>query len=320
MFTEQLHAQQGAERRLDIQEDAGTRRRHMVNAPVPEQRGGARAEQAAPGQGDPRRVAEMGKRQRLHLLTRQRTQQPWPKNHNGQHRRSSENGASSHNRRAVGLHQLHAEQHPGQGHDERGHNEQVAHQRRLAARCWAAIAAEHDERRAHRGAAESDPADAVKPFAGKQRGSGSQQHRHRAHHQRGMAYGGPGQAIELEKKLDGNAEGRGDQQHPNLAAGEAKPAPIHQHNRQHGQRGKQKAAEHHILHAHLVQRQPAHVEAHAPETRSKRACAVAQQPDARTCCRFLLHPSFTVAHGWGGDESSRPADARGMPDPYKLSL
>jgi hypothetical protein len=48
-------------------------------------------------------------------------------------------------------------------------------------------------------------------------------------------------------------------------------------HRQHAQGGKEEAVEHHVLHAHLVQRQPAPIEARAPEAAGQRAGAVTEK-------------------------------------------
>jgi len=51
-----------------------------------------------------------------------------------------------------------------------------------------------------------------------------------------------------------------------------------------------------VLHAHLVQREPAKVEARAPQAPGHKACAVTEKTDAPACCCVLSHPSSTVAH------------------------
>src|ERR1700690_1946335 len=53
MFTEQVHAEVGAERGFNIQENSGARSRHMMDAPVPKERGGGGAEEAAHGERYP---------------------------------------------------------------------------------------------------------------------------------------------------------------------------------------------------------------------------------------------------------------------------
>ena len=72
VFAEQLDAEPGAERRLDVEEDAGARGGHMMDAPVPEQRGGGRAEQAADGQRGPCGGADVGEGQRRGVLMGER--------------------------------------------------------------------------------------------------------------------------------------------------------------------------------------------------------------------------------------------------------
>ena len=62
MLAQQLDAQQGAKRRFEVQEDSGARGRHMMNTPVPQQRGGSRAQQAADGQRDPGGEADVRRR------------------------------------------------------------------------------------------------------------------------------------------------------------------------------------------------------------------------------------------------------------------
>ena len=68
--------------------------------------------------------------------------------------------------------------------------------------------------------------------------------------------------MKLDEELDGNAEERGNEQQAGLAPGE--PHAAGQRNRQHAQARKQKAVEHHILHAHLVEREPAEIKARTP--------------------------------------------------------
>ena len=47
-------------------------------------------------------------------------------------------------------------------------------------------------------------------------------------------------------------------------------------HREHAQAGKEEAVEHHVLHGHLVEREPAKVETRAPKAAGQGACAVAQ--------------------------------------------
>ncbi len=130
-----------------------------------------------------------------------------------------------------------------------------------------------------------------------------QQHRHGAHHQRGVAHRGQRQSVKLQQELNGNAEERGDQQRPHFAR--RQPHAMRGQHRRHAQAGKQKAVEHHVLHVHLVEREPAPVEPRAPQGSGQRARAVAQKPPAcaiphrsriRLARRVLCHLIITVAH------------------------
>ena len=93
-----------------------------------------------------------------------------------------------------------------------------------------------------------------------------------------MTYGGASQTVELDEKLNGNSKSSGDEQEANLTPGEANP--IHQGYRQHSQAGEEETVEHHVLHAHLVERQPAEVETCSPEASGEGAGAVAEKGDA----------------------------------------
>jgi hypothetical protein len=137
------------------------------------------------------------------------------------------------------------------------------------------------------------------------RGRGGQQHRHGAHHERSVAHRGQHQAVKLQKELDRNAEGRGQQHGAPLAGGQARAAAEH-HGR-HAQAGKEKTVEHHVLHVHLVEREPAPVEACAPEGSGQRACAVAQKPDLPARRTLCCHSFSTVAHA--AARGFRPAHA-----------
>src|SRR5450631_1010824 len=71
---------------------------------------------------------------------------------------------------------------------------------------------------------------------------------------------------------------------------------MEQHHRQHAQRRKHKAVEHHPLHAHLIQRQPAEVESRAPKATGQRAGPVAQKSEPPADIRIFCHPFFTLAY------------------------
>ena len=60
----------------------------------------------------------------------------------------------------------------------------------------------------------------------------------------------------------------------------------------HAQAGKQKAIEHHVLHAHLVERQPAQVEPSAPQGSGQGAGAVAEKTEAPGCLSLFAIPSL----------------------------
>ena len=65
-----------------------------------------------------------------------------------------------------------------------------------------------------------------------------QEHGHGADHQRCVADRGVGQAVKLDKELDGNTEGRRDKQDADLAPGEANP--VEQGYRQQATQAKRK--------------------------------------------------------------------------------
>ena len=90
-----------------------------------------------------------------------------------------------------------------------------------------------------------------------------------------MADRGARQPAELDEARDGNAEGRGDEQRPEFRSGEAHTA--NERHRQYAQAGKENAIEHHVLDAHLVEREAAEVEARAPQATGHKAGAVAEK-------------------------------------------
>jgi len=170
----------------------------------------------------------------------------------------------------VRLHQFLAEQNPCQRGEERGHNQQVSGECRFSARYRALAAAQGDERRAHSGTEESQPCEAVKPFfvgtlAGKERGGSGDKNRHGAHHEGSVADRGSGKAVKLEQKLEGNADEGAKEQQTGFGGGEPEAAAMDEGHGQHAQGSKEKAVEHHVLDAHLVEREAAEVEARAPQ-------------------------------------------------------
>ena len=75
----------------------------------------------------------------------------------------------------------------------------------------------------------------------------------------------------------------------------------------HAQAGKQKTVEHHVLHVHLVEREPPKVKSSAPQGSGQGASAVTQKPELPVCRALLCHAFFTVAHA---SSSARAAAAR----------
>ena len=190
MFAEQFDAQPGAERRFDVQEDSGARGRHMMDAPVPKQRGRGRAQQAADGQRDPGGELTCAKGGGAALcesgIHQSRAEYP-----DGQHHGTGENGVGSNYWRTVRLHQFLAEQNPRQGDHQRDHDHQVADER----------GSPRALRRPRLPPSTMSVAPIVEPQTASQpKGRAvlrrqiaaprGQQHRHRAHHQRGVAHRG----------------------------------------------------------------------------------------------------------------------------------
>jgi hypothetical protein len=85
---------------------------------------------------------------------------------------------------------------------------------------------------------------------------------------------GEREAVKLHEELEGNAEERRDEKQFQLAAGQAY-AVDDRHGQQAGA-GKQKAVEHHVLHAHLVHGNTAEEEAGAPQAACQCARAVSE--------------------------------------------
>ena len=142
------------------------------------------------------------------------------------------------------------------------------------------MAAEDDQSGAEGGGNQRSPSDAIETLAGEYGSGNAKEDGHGTDHQRCVADRGVGQAVELDKELDGNPEGGGDKDDANLACREA--YPINQGHWKQADAGKKKSVEHHVLHAHLVQSQAAEVEAGAPEASGYRACAIAQKLGARS--------------------------------------
>lgn len=316
VLAEQFDTQKGAHCGLNVEEDAGTGGWDVVNAPVPEESCGCGAEQAADGQGDPGGGADVGKRRRWYVLVGERRQEPGTKDPEGEHGGSGEDGVGGDHGRAVGLHQLFAEEDPGEGDEQGDDDHEVAEQGGDFMAGRGAAAAEGDESGADGGSAKGDPAQGVELFAGKEGGGDGQHDGHGAHHEGGVAYGGSDEAVKLEKKLDGHAEEGGDEKDAHLSDGEPQAlesltAGVEEHDGQHAQGGKGKAVEDHRLHAHFVEREAAEVEAGSPETSGEGTGAISQKPKLCADDCFLRHPFITVAHGRDlGTTAQNAADRR----------
>src|ERR1035441_8787772 len=113
VLAQQLYAKKGAHRRLNVQENPSPRSRYVMDAPVPQQCGGSRAQQSADSERNPCRNAHLCEWWRFHFLMSQRRKQPRHQNPQSQHRGPGENRVGSHHRRAVRLHQLFGQQNPG---------------------------------------------------------------------------------------------------------------------------------------------------------------------------------------------------------------
>jgi hypothetical protein len=83
--------------------------------------------------------------------------------------------------------------------------------------------------------------------------------------------------MKLEEKLEGNAEKSAEEQQTRLVGSEPEAAAMDEGHGQHAQGGKEKTVEHHVLDAHLVERETAEVEACAPEAAGDEAGAVAEK-------------------------------------------
>jgi hypothetical protein len=129
------------------------------------------------------------------------------------------------------------------------------------------------------------------PFGCEERGGSGEHDRHGAHHEGGVADRGAGQAMKLEQKLEGNAEKGAEEQQTRLGGGEPETAAMDEGHGQHAQGGKEKAVEHHVLDAHLVERETAEVKAGAPEAAGDETCAVTEKGEARRAvvAFFVIH-------------------------------
>ncbi len=101
-------------------------------------------------------------------------------------------------------------------------------------------------------------------------------------------------------------------QQAQFAAGEVKAAAIGHDDRQYSQGGKEETVKHHVLDAHLVERQPAPVEACTPEAAGQRAGTVAQQCGLPSRFQWLCHSLFTFAYWEGSWRRARTWDSAGV--------
>ncbi len=85
------------------------------------------------------------------------------------------------------------------------------------------MTAEDDAADADGRSSQSQPADPVQPFTQKDGSGDGEQDRHGAHHERCVADRGQSKSVELEQKLDGDAEHRGKQKDASL---DASPGPA----------------------------------------------------------------------------------------------
>ena len=279
MFAEEADAEPGAESRLDVEEDAGAGGRDVMNAPVPEQGGEGSAKKAAESGGYPGSCAQARDGERRGSGMGDGIEEPGAEYDDGEHGGSGKDGIGRDDEGAVIEHELLAEEDPGEGGDERGDDEEISRQRWLAVSGRAAAAAEDDERGPAGGTGESQPAEPVEAFAGEKSGGAGQQDGHGAHHERGVAHSGESEAVELKQELDGNAEGGGDEERPGFGAGETETGAVGDGQRQHADRSEEEAIEHHVLHAHFIERKTAPVEARAPEAAGQGTCAITEEGD-----------------------------------------
>ncbi len=191
-----------------------------------------------------------------------------------EHECASEDGVRGDDRRAVAEHEFFAEQDPAERGDERGDYEQVSGEGWSVVTGAAASSAEYDQACSQGGSDQREPACPMEPLTGEDGSADCEQHRHGADHKRGVADGGARQAVELEQKLYGDAKRGGDEEHSQLICREAHP--VAEQDGKHAKQGKQEAIEHHIFHAHLIEREAAEVETGAPYASREGAGSVSQ--------------------------------------------
>ena len=112
VFTEQFDAQVGAERGLDVEEDASARCGDMMDAPVPKESSGGGAGQAADGQSDPGGRADMGEGRRRNFLCAPRIEKHRAEDPHSQHDCSRNDAVGRDHNWTMRLHQLFAEENP----------------------------------------------------------------------------------------------------------------------------------------------------------------------------------------------------------------
>ncbi len=207
-IAEHEDAEDGAERRFDVEEDAGARSGNTMHAPVPEEGGGRCGDEAADGNGAPDSPAEAADRGQAILH-----EHPG-KEHGG----AGEQGpAGDGEGRASAKDEPLIEQDPSQGDDEGQNDEQIAPE---IAAVNAAVGAGDDEGDAGGGSGESEPAFQVEALMSKERGAGGEDHGHGADHERRVADGGELESFKLHHELQGDAEESADEDEVPLVAGE----------------------------------------------------------------------------------------------------
>ena len=188
------------------------------------------------------------------------------------------------------LHELFAEQDPGERDAQGENDEEVAVERGLALRMGTSMASEDDESGAESGTDESDPADGIEALACKEDGGDSEQDGHGTDHEGGVADSGVREPVKLQKKLNGDSEGGGDEKNAYLGGAEADT--VKQSDWEQTDRGEEETIEHHVLHAHFIESETAEVKAGTPEAACNCACAITEKGGARAEGGVRGHISF----------------------------
>src|ERR1700761_5460906 len=209
-LVEDEDAEQGADERLHVEQDTGLRGRDLGHSPVPEERGGRGAEQAAGGEREPGLEGDVVHRRKA--VKRRHDDE--------EHYGAGAEAVGGDDDGAVAPDEALVEQHPEEGDAEGEDHVEVAAQRGTVG-FGVVRSAEGDGRGSDGGDDEGYPAEGVEALVGEDRGADGEDDRHGSDHERGVRDGGERETVELEEELERDSEDGGEKEGEPLAAVEA---------------------------------------------------------------------------------------------------